>query len=144
MPPLHFFYVRIDICMYARGVVSATGSSVRNVNIFLVLQDAFIQSQSSHLGKTLLDTILRFTSISLSLLPTSLTSSLTVCLSSCSPPLSLSLSLAYFSYLLPHCLSLLTVLLSLLLYCHISSFFLYHHIFFVPYGFAVLWGTSKC
>ena len=81
-----------------------TGSSVRNVNIFLVLQDAFIQSRSSHLGKTLLDTILRFTSI--------------------------SLSLADFSYLLPHCLSLLTVLLSLLLYCHISSFFLYHHFFF--------------
>ena len=85
--------------MYARGVVSTTGSSVRNVNIFLVLQDAFIQSQSSHLGKTLLDTILRFTSISLSLLPTSLTSSLTVCLSSLSySPYYSTATLAHSSY----------------------------------------------
>ena len=107
--------------MYVRTYVVllyTTGSSVRNVNIFLVLQDAFIQSRSSHLGKTLLDTILRFTSISLSLLPTSLTSSLTVCLSS------LSYSPYYSTATLAH-----------------SS---YTTIFFFPYGFAVLWGTSKC
>ena len=53
-----FFTVCVCKCVYMYVCLYA-GSSVRNVNIFLVLQDTFLECKSSHLGKTIVDTILR-------------------------------------------------------------------------------------